>query len=189
MKLSRVNTGLLVAIIAINSYLILSPLWPKVSFWLDRHDTKHIQQLSHAIHTTPPQGIMANQLIIPSMGFQESIYESRDQSALHKGLWRRPLTSTPDKGNNTVIIGHRFTYTNPRGVFYNLDKVHVGDELGVVWNQKMYRYKVTTVQQVPATAIKVEAPTDTPTLTLYTCTPLWLPKDRLVVTALLEKTL
>jgi LPXTG-site transpeptidase (sortase) family protein len=189
MKLSRINTGLLIAIIAINGYLILSPLWPKVDFWLARHDTAQRKQLTQVISTAPPKGTIDNRLVIPGMGFSEPIYDSRDQSALHKGLWRRPLTSTPDKGSNTVIIGHRFTYTNPRGVLYNLDKVHVGDELGVVWGQKVYRYKVATVQQVPATATKVEAPTDAPTLTLYTCTPLWLPKDRLVVTASLEETL
>jgi len=48
-------------------------------------------------------------------------------------------------------------------------------------------YTVDRIKQVTATAVEIEAPTARPTLTLYTCTPLWNPKDRLVVTATLQE--
>jgi len=109
------------------------------------------------------------------------------QHTLNSGVVRLPTGSTPDKGGNTVIVGHRFSYTAPRGIFYFLNKVHVNDEIGLVWNDKTYAYKVASVQQVPPTEISVEAPTVDARLTLYTCTPLWLPKERLVIIAELEK--
>ena len=105
---------------------------------------------------------------------------------LNTGIWRWPLASTPDKGGNTVLIGHRFTYTNPRGVFYFLNKIAIGNEIGMFWGNHKYLYKVVTINVVSPTDTNIENNTPSPELTLFTCTPLWLPKDRLVVVANLE---
>lgn len=107
---------------------------------------------------------------------------------LDRGIWRWPQGSTPDNGGNTVLIGHRFTYTNPRGVFYSLNQVKMGDEIGFWWNNKEYLYEVVSIQQVAPSDTAIEKNTPDPELTLFTCTPLWLPKDRLVVVAKLETT-
>lgn len=102
---------------------------------------------------------------------------------LHYGVWRLPYTSTPDKGGNTVLVGHRFTYTEPQGVFYFLDKIRVGDAITVYWQGKPYEYVVMSTSVVPPTDLAVEAQTTTPRLTLYTCTPLWTAQNRLIVVA------
>lgn len=81
-----------------------------------------------------------------------------------------------------MLVGHRFTYDG-NGVFYHLDKLKVGDQLAVFWEGKKYQYTVTETKVVPATATEVEDQTQDPQLTLYTCTPLWSAKDRLVVIA------
>jgi sortase A len=190
-RLSRINTLLVYVIILVNAYVVLTPFAPAVAFWVMHHATNQTQSLNTTIHgpaLAPSDSIYAhqNRIVIPSILLDEPINEGKDMSALRKGLWRRPNTSTPDKGGNTVIAGHRFTYTNPRGTFYELNKVQVGDEIGVFWHGKRYLYKVRSVNQVKADDIAVEANTSTPQLTLYTCTPLWLPKDRLVVVADLE---
>ena len=187
-KLSRINTGLLVAIILVNAYIILLPVVPGLLFQLQKRNPARMQHLEHVIHspTAKPAAPQPNQLIVPSMAFDEPIYEGPTLTTLRKGLWRLPIGSTPDKGGNTVIAGHRFTYTNPRGVLYNLNQVKIGDDMGVIWNNKKYVYKVTNIQQVPPNDTAVEALSTTSELTVYTCTPLWLPKDRLVVTAVLE---
>ena len=52
-----------------------------------------------------------------------------------------------------------------------------------MWEDKEYDYKVTSIREVPPTAIEIEAPTDANIVTLYTCTPLWSAKNRLVVVA------
>ena len=127
-----------------------------------------------------------NSLYIPSLAVAETILEGESVATVDKGVWHRPKTSTPDKGSNTVLAGHRFAY-GPRKPFYNLDKIEVGHEIAVTWNDKVYTYTVTKVLVVPPSEISIEAPTDKPILTLYTCTPLWSSKSRLVVQASLKE--
>jgi sortase A len=191
-KLSRVNTLLLITIVGINTYVMALPVTPAVVFWYKARHSSTALRLNQQLHplsakASAPTSASGDHIVIPAMQLEQPIYEGRDARTLNKGLWLRPATSTPDKGSNTVIAGHRFTYTNPRGTFYFLNKVHPGDEIGVFWHGTKYLYRVTVTTVVPSTATQVESATDTAQLTLYTCTPLWNPKDRLVVTAVLEK--
>ncbi|HSW99332.1 MAG TPA: class E sortase [Candidatus Saccharimonadales bacterium] len=188
-QLRRVNTALFVAIVAVLLYVITAPLLPLLMFWVESHTGSAARTLAAQLQL--PAAQVANmpgddRIVIPAMLLDQPINEGRDLSALRTGTWRRPNTSTPDKGGNTVIVGHRFTYTNPRGSFYFLNKLAPGDEVGVFWHHKRYLYRVTGAKQVAATETAVEAPSPSAELTLYTCTPLWLPKDRLVITATLE---
>jgi LPXTG-site transpeptidase (sortase) family protein len=188
----RANNVLLVLIVLINGYIISAPFLPAARYWWQEHVQHTSQKLSTQLHTPVTQGTpgnnqvkapQENRLVVPAMQLDAEVFEDADMSALNKGLWHRPATSTPDKGGNTVIAGHRFTYTNPTGIFYYLDKVKVGDPIGLWWQQKRYLYTVTSVRTVPPTEISVEDNTSDPRLTLYTCTPLWAPHDRLVVVA------
>ena len=196
-QLRQVNYCLLALIIIINLYIIAAPLLPKFSYWWQMNHTHRQQQLTQKIHpkassaphSTQPNA-QPNSLTVPAMLLDTPILEGPVKDTyqiLDRGIWHLPFSSTPDKGGNTVIVGHRFTYTNPRGIFYALDKVRVGDEIGVVWSGVSYLYKVSSVSTVPPSQVDVEAPTTDARLTLYTCTPLWNPKDRLVVVAELEK--
>lgn len=196
MRLSRINTFLLVAIILINGYVIALPVMPGVLFWWQNRDGKQTSQLekkiealaSTANNSDSDKRPTDNRLIIPSMAFDQPILEGKTARTLNSGLWRKPSSSTPLKGDNTVLIGHRLTYTNPRGTLYHLDKVKNGDQIGVWWEGKMHSYTVTEVKVVKATEIAIEQASEDDRLTIYTCTPLWLPKDRLVVIAKPEKT-
>jgi sortase A len=125
--------------------------------------------------------VQGDQLIIPALNMREDIHEG-DIRALRLGVWRLPHTSTPDAGGNTVLVGHRFTYRG-EAVFYHLDKVHEGDPLTLHWHGKIYTYKVAAIKTVPPTEVSIEANTDQPLLTIYTCTPLWTAKNRLVIQA------
>lgn len=183
----RLNTFLLVAIIVLNTYTILLPFSPNLFFWIqNRQGTT--QKLEQAI--TQPisrQDTAGTRLIIPAMQLDQPIHEVKSLKSIRDDIWRRPHTSTPDRGGNTVLVGHRFTYTNPNGVFYHLDKLKVGDEIAVTWAAKRYVYNVRSISVTGPKNIRVEAPTPQSQLTLYTCTPLWNPTQRLVVVAQLEK--
>lgn len=186
MKLERVNTILLILIIAINGYVIMAPLLPGVGYWWQKRSPHGASARLHR-QLAAGWGIPKdNRLVVPSMQLDQSIIEGPTMAALNQGPWRRPSSSTPDKGGNTVIVGHRFTYANPRGTFYFLDKVQLGDEIGVYWHGKEYLYRVKAIKVVPPTDLSVEAATGQPQLTLYSCTPLWWPKNRLVVVSALE---
>jgi sortase A len=187
-KLARINTVLLAAIVVINGYLLCAPFFPQLSYWWQdhRHSPSATEALAKVVAAKPssstpvPKG---DWLVVPSMHLDDQIIEGRDASVLKYGPWRRPSASTPDKGGNTVIVGHRYTYTDPRGIFYYLNKVQIGDQIAIFWQGKKYTYGVTTISQVSPNSTGVEAPTQDAQLTLYTCTPLWLPTDRLVVVA------
>lgn len=195
-SLRRINTGLLMLILVINAYVVLAPTLPQLQFWLaSKGETK--QQLTALVENKNSSNkedvakdihANTNHLVVPSMHLNELVHGGDSESALNKGIWRRPLSSTPDQGGNTVLVAHRFTYTNPKGTFYYLDKVQLGDAIALFWEGKKYIYTVTGTKTVAATQIEVEAPTKDSRLTLYTCTPLWLPKDRLVITATLTET-
>lgn len=187
------NRLLLVAIILINGYIISAPVLPNISFWWQTRsgnsDSNPQLKLARQIadessgNTDSKDG---DRLIIPRMLLDTSVVEGTMQNSYHnlsKGAWRLPIGSTPKQGGNTVIAGHRFSYTGPRGIFYYLDKVRVGDEIGYRKDGTMHRYKVESVRTVPPTEVAVQQPTKDDRLTLYTCTPLWNPVNRLVVVA------
>jgi sortase A len=64
-----------------------------------------------------------------------------------------------------------------------LDKIASRDRIIIYWKGVEYNYNVRTIRTVSATALEIENPTDKDVLTLYTCTPPWSAKDRLVVVA------
>lgn len=163
-------------------YLIVTPFIPNATYYVSaaiqppESATKAMENISD----TPV-------LAIPKLKLTETILESNDASILNQGIWRRPNASQPDKGGNTVIVGHRFVKNSP-GVFYHLDKLNPGDTLSVDWDSARYQYEITRVFVVPPTAVNIEAETTEPLLTLYTCTPLWSSAQRLVIQAKLVST-
>ncbi len=201
--LRLVNNLLLVVLVLINGYVILTPLLPQI-LYSDTINTEERKQLEQAIFNgrsvsdtvdgqdpksplSTAQNIV-NSVIIPSLVLDQPIIEGQNSvTALRKGVWRWPGSSTPDKGGNTVLAGHRFTYNKPQGAFYFLDKVKINDMVGVIWDNKTYLYKIIDVKTVSTSQTAILGPTAYPRLTLYTCTPLWNPKDRLVVVGELQK--
>lgn len=191
-RLRIVNKTLFAAILLINAYIIFAPLFPWLTFWVQTKNPEKKQSFSQIIEKGPAtndngqEDTSGNRLIIPDMLLNTPIVEGSESNSaalINKGAWRLPYTSSPTKGGNTVVVGHRFSYTGPRGIFYYLDKLKPGSEIGLQWEGKMYRYTVESTRTVPDTAIQIEAPTDDARLTLYTCTPLWNPVNRLVVVA------
>lgn len=190
--LHRVNTILFSVIVVMNLYVIAAPLLPQVTYWWDSHHTHKQAQLQQLI--TRPKTSAAvtpgpNRLIIPAMMLNQQTLEGPESdwfNLLYHGIWRWPASSTPDKGGNSVFLSHRFSYTGPRGAFYYLDKLKVGDSIGVVWDHKTYTYTVVSSQTVPPTDTAIENNTRDAQITLFTCTPLWHPVNRLVVVATLK---
>lgn len=180
-NLRHLNIFLSVAIIIVNLYVLFFPFWPGLTFWVQSRAGK--RQIVSSRYENDTQDEV---LIIPRLYLEEKINQGPNVAELRKGVWHRPLSSNPLEGSNTVLVGHRLTY-NGRAVFFNLDKVRYGDEIFVRWRGKRYTYKVNSIKEVDPSAVEIEAPSDSPRLTLYTCTPLWTAKNRLVVQAQLEE--
>jgi LPXTG-site transpeptidase (sortase) family protein len=182
-KLRTVNNWLTVVVVALAIYVIGMPFIPALNWWA-RHEAPLI---SHpASVATPGAGSPAipkdNTLVIPNLGLQEIIHEGSGVHTLHFGVWHLPDTSSPDKGGNMVMAGHRYTYSGS-GVFYHLDLVKTGDPIVLYWQHKRYNYTVIKTEVVPPTEVSVQAPSKDAHLTIYTCTPMWTFKNRLVILA------
>lgn len=177
----RLNLGLSVVATVLGLYIVAAPFMPQIGWRLSPH--KNVQAKQAIADKQPISG--KSLLIIPRLDMREEIHSGTSITELNKGVWLRPHTSQPDLPGNTVMVGHRFTYAGP-AVFYFLDKLQLNDRIIVTWQHKAYTYQVTSIRVVPPTEVSVEEPTPHQQLTLYTCTPLWTAKDRLVITADLQ---
>lgn len=149
-------------------------------------------QASDAAENGLPKDVPSDsRIVIPKIGVDMEIVEGTDEKAsLNLGAWRMPMTSTPEKGSNTVITGHRFKYRPPSPrTFWRLDELVEGDQILVYWNGEEYEYTVNETKVVEPSAVEVLYPTEEPIVTLITCTPLFTTKQRLIVTGKQVQTL
>jgi len=182
------NNFLTIVVVVLGLYLAVLPILPNVELFIanatDSTDGVHyVGQLADELDVVSEDLAVApteNRLVIPGIHLDEEVFNSADSAILSLGPWRRPHTSTPDMGGNTVIVGHRFSYSDP-ATFFHLDKVKIGDNFGIWWEGQEYLYKVFQTKIVDPSYIQIEAPTDFPIVTIYTCTPVWTATQRLVV--------
>lgn len=188
MKLRTFNNGLTVMVGMLGLYIMLAPFLPQIAYMLrDKSPAASIpyagslaQDAGVPKNVPPPR---ENRLVIPSIQLNEPIVESNSISAISNGgTWRRPHSSDPAHGGNTVVVGHRY-YGSNISTFYHLDKVLPGQKLAVYWNGEEHLYQVEETKVVETTAVEIEQQTPDERLTLYTCTPIWTAKQRLVVIA------
>jgi LPXTG-site transpeptidase (sortase) family protein len=88
---------------------------------------------------------------------------------------------------NAVLVGH-VTSRSLGNVFEHLHEVAPGDAVEVFSNDRQFTYRVVDVRTVGRTDVSVVQTTVTPSVTLLTCTGLWLPllndyAERVVVRA------
>ncbi len=124
-----------------------------------------------------------NRIVIPKIGVDNQIVEGADERSLYRGIWHLPTSSTPDRGGNTVLTGHRFQYLAGPRTLYLLDQMQIGDAIIVYWKGAEYDYVIKERRIVNPDAVEILANTDNPRLTLFTCTPLFSTKQRLVLIA------
>ncbi len=101
------------------------------------------------------------------------------------------LTGAPGRPGNAVIFGH-VTSVTLGNVFQDLDEARLGDLVQVWSDGDLFDYRVVEIRSVARDDVSVVQPTDTPSLTMITCTGAWLPllqdySHRLVVRAELER--
>lgn len=175
-------------------YLVALPFYPTVKYKLnykeevasDYRDEQVLIEQTTAIRNFLPQAeydVSPNRVIIPRIGVNAPIVESASSEyGLSKGSWLVPDTSTPDKGGNTVITGHRFKYLPPNNLtFYLFHKLEVGDLFSVIWHNEDYYYRIKEVKIVDKTELSIMEQTSEPVITLFTCHPIYSTEQRLVV--------
>jgi len=117
-----------------------------------------------------------NRLYIPKLKLNLT-YKSGDATVLRDNIWHRfPERGNPEKGGNFILAGHRFDIgltpgeTKRRSPFYHIDVLVQGDKIYADFNGKRYMYEVADRFKVKPTQTEIEAPSNEPKMTLYTCT-------------------
>ena len=120
-------------------------------------------------------------LRIPGIDLNAVLVEGIDTESLKKGIGHYPDSADPwDDGGTVGLAGHRTTYGAP---FWDLQKLHPGDEIRLATEAGAFDYVVTRTRVVLPSATEVLDPTRKPTLVLTTCTPRFSAAQRLIVFA------
>lgn len=184
-----------VLVLSLMTYILLLPFYPELIFKLKYNSEENRgaaqvlaqvdSELSGDDYHLPGSGdiLDSNRLIITKIGVNVPIIGGNQADyGLARGAWLVPLGSTPDKGGNTIITGHRFKYLPPSNfTFYLLDKLIPGDIIVVIFNKQKYYYRVRDLKIVDKNDATVNQPSASSSLTLYTCHPIYSTEQRLVV--------
>jgi len=164
--------GLILTIIALvlviaGGYILVLVLTPNIPF-LYSSKPLDVQAI-----TAPKVG--ENRILIPQIGV-DIPYGTDGNAALDRGAWwRYPERGDPEKGGNFIIAAHRFSIqltpheTAVKSPFYHLDKLKVGDPIIIDFSGKRYGYKISKTYTVKPDQIEIEAQTEKPKMTLYSC--------------------
>lgn len=178
--------------IFIVAYLIILPVYPEIKYRLNSAkvgDSKNVEEVSKEVQKIKNHlpatkfSISQNRVIIPKIGVNAPIVQAeREEEGLSEGAWLVPVGSTPDKGGNTVITGHRFKYLPPSNLtFYLVHKLEEDDIFSIIWEDKDYLYKVREIDIVDPWESWPHEPSSESILTMYTCHPIYSTEKRLVV--------
>lgn len=184
-----------IGLILIGVVIISYPLWPGVKFALTKPRPvlpfhSRLTSTPNALSSLPSLPVVIdqaipkdNRLVIPSIGINMPILEGPTEKTLDRGgIWHIPKTSDPVKGGNIVLSGHRWQYLPPSSTtLYLLDKVRVGEPVLVYWRGHEYDYSIVDRQVVNPNRVDILNDTADPRLTIFTCTPLFSTKQRLVL--------
>lgn len=132
----------------------------------------------------PPPGRPVGVIDIPAIALDQVVVEGVDERQLALGPGHYPGTPLPGEAGNAAIAGHRTTYGHP---FYSLDALRTGDAIVLTTPQGAFSYSVTGEAVVDPTDVSVIAPTSGTQLTLTTCNPRYSAEQRLVVHAVLAR--
>lgn len=135
-----------------------------------------------------------NSLIIPKIEVKAPIIwqvvpdEKLMLKELQKGVVHYNGTGLPDEPRGNVFIsGHSSYYWWDKGsyktIFANLDKMEIGDEIALAYQEKVYIYKVFEKIVVKPNQVEVLNATDKPILSLMTCIPVGTNLKRLIIKA------
>jgi LPXTG-site transpeptidase (sortase) family protein len=173
-------------LIIIGAGIIVYPFVPRLIYYL-HHPTP---TLPYVTRLTANSAVIKDLPHLPTIENKPVPKENRllilegpnERTLDRGGIWHIPGTATPDQNGNFVVSGHRWQYLPPSSLtLYLLDKVKNGDPVIVYWRGLEYDYRIYGRATITPDRTDIQAPTNGPRLTIYTCTPLFSTKYRLVL--------
>ena len=141
-----------------------------------------VQSLANIpIPTSAPDQAVSIQ--IPALNVDAPVVQGDGWEQLKKGVGQYVGSANPGQDGNVVFSAHNDVYGE---LFRYLDRLAPGDQVIIYTQQRQYVYIVDRTVLVEPTAVEVMASTGSPTVTLVSCYPYLVDKQRIVVFARLQ---
>jgi sortase A len=146
----------------------------------------HLLPMMQSLANLPvptPSIEQAIRIEIPALKVDAPVVQGDGWEQLKKGVAQHIGSSDPGESGNVVLSAHDDVYGE---LFRQLDKLQPGDQVMLYTQQRQYIYVVDRTEIVEPTAVEVMASTGAPTVTLISCYPYLVDKQRIVVFARLQ---
>lgn len=149
---------------------------------IPEHLRPMVQSLgSIAVPTAGPE--QAIRIQVPALNLDAPVVQGDGWEQLKKGVAQHIGSGDPGQNGNLVLSAHNDVYGQ---LFRFLDRLVPGDRVILYTQQRQYVYVITGTMIVEPTQVEVMAPTADPTITLISCYPYLVNKQRIVVFAKLQ---
>ena len=146
----------------------------------------HLQPMVQSLANIPIPTAAPDQAIriqIPTITIDAPVVQGDGWEQLKKGVAQNVHSVNPGQNGNVILSAHNDVYGE---LFRYLDKLVPGDQVILYTQQRQYVYVVDRTAIVEPTAVEVMASTGNPTVTLISCYPYLVDKQRIVVFARLQ---
>jgi sortase A len=147
---------------------------------------EHLRPLVQSIADLPlptPGPAQALRIQIQAINVDAPVVQGDSWDQLKKGVGQHVGSADPGQVGNVVLSAHDDVFGE---IFRNLDRLQPGDQVLLFTAQQQFVYIVTSSQIVAPTQVDLMNPTSAPTLTLISCYPYMVDKNRIVVFAKLQ---
>jgi LPXTG-site transpeptidase (sortase) family protein len=196
----RIVTGILVTATFVVFFIIV---WPFISSYYKYYQNgasgsqetfnviklPDVANISNNQNAAPPNTKQTDEIAFdietPDLKISAPIVNGVSQEDLYHGVGHHPGTPWPkDEKGNVIITGHS-SWIDPANsygfVFKNLNRLKIGDDIQIRYPSKVYKYKVTGKFLIdPQDTSLFMQNVKVPTLTVYTCSPVYTNWKRLV---------
>lgn len=152
----------------------------------DAEIPEHLRPLLQSLASIPiptPGPEQAIRIQVPAISVDAPVVQGDGWEQLKKGVGQHVGTVNPGESGNLVLSAHNDIFGE---IFRDLDRLKPGDQVTLFTNQQAYNYIVVESKIVEPTDVEVLASTGQPLVTLISCYPYMVDKQRIVVVARLQ---
>ena len=120
---------------------------------------------------------------VPAISVDAPVVQGDGWEQLKKGVGQNVSSVNPGEAGNLILSAHNDIFGE---IFRDLDKLKPGDQVTLFTNQQAYNYIVVESKIVEPTDVEVLAHGSQPIVTLISCYPYMVDKQRIVVVARLK---
>jgi sortase A len=143
----------------------------------------HLRPMVQSLANMPVPTAAPDQAVriqIPAIKVDAPVVQGDGWEQLKKGVGQYIGSADPGQDGNVVLSAHDDVYGE---LFRYLDRLAPGDQVILYTQQRQYVYIVDRTVLVEPTAVEVMASSGSPTVTLISCYPYLVDKQRIVVFA------